>query len=105
LKLQAQDLTVLRPQLPSQHAAAIDVSADCETNDYESAPLPARQPSEQGATGLSGCQVTTPRSILHQHYATSPKRMSHGIDRLENAIGRGYNINLMTTTAAIGAAA
>jgi hypothetical protein len=31
--------------------------------------------------------------------------MSHGIDRLENAIGRGYNINLMTTTTAIVAAA
>jgi hypothetical protein len=30
--------------------------------------------------------------------------MSHGIDRLENAIGRGYNPNLMTTTV-IGAAA
>jgi hypothetical protein len=30
--------------------------------------------------------------------------MSHGIDRLENAIGRGYNSDLMTTTV-IGAAA
>jgi len=30
--------------------------------------------------------------------------MSHGIDRLGNAIGRGYNNNLMTATA-IGAAA
>jgi hypothetical protein len=103
----------------------MDVSADCETNDYESAPLPARHPSEQGVTGPSGCQDTTPRSIIHQqrvsfaqerrqsittqytdisHQATLPNRMSHGIDRLENAIGRGYNSNLMTTTV-IGAAA
>ena len=82
----------------------MDVSADCETNDYESAPLPARHPSEQGVTGPSGCQDTTPRSIIHQQRATLPNRMSHGIDRLENAIGRGYNSNLMTTTV-IGAAA
>jgi hypothetical protein len=82
----------------------MDVSADCETNDYESAPLPARHPSEQGVTGPSGCQDTTPRSIIHQQRATLPNRMSHGIDRLENAIGRGYNPNLMTTTV-IGAAA
>jgi len=95
---------VLRPQLPSQHAAAMDVSADCETNDYESAPLPARHPSEQGVTGPSGCQDTTPRSIIHQQRATLPNRMSHGIDRMDNTIGRGYNLNLMTTTV-IGAAA
>jgi hypothetical protein len=30
--------------------------------------------------------------------------MSHGIDRMDNTIGRGYNFNLMTTTV-IGAAA
>jgi hypothetical protein len=103
----------------------MDVSADCETNDYESAPLPTRHPSEQGVTGPSGCQDTTPRSTTYQHHvssavrrlvntyniqhtdmrqATLPNRTGHGIDRLENAIGRGYNLNLMTTTA-IGAAA
>jgi hypothetical protein len=36
--------------------------------------------------------------------ATLPNRMSHGIDRMDNTIGRGYNLNLMTTTV-IGAAA
>jgi len=88
---------VLRPQLLKQHAAAMNVSADCETNDYESAPLPARHPSEQGVTGPSSCQDMTPRSTTHQQHATLPNRMSHGIDRLENSTGRGYNLNLMTT--------
>jgi len=39
----------------------------------------------------------TPRSTTHQQHATLPNRMSHGIDRLENSTGRGYNLNLITT--------
>lgn len=64
--LPAQDLTALRPQLLNQPAAAIPVSADCETNPTESASLAARRPFELPVTGPRGRDDSTPRSSAYQ---------------------------------------
>jgi hypothetical protein len=72
LTLPAQDLTALRPQSLYQPAAAILVSADCETNSTESAPLAARRPFELRVAGLRDRGDPTSRSSAIQQ----PVRLS-----------------------------
>ncbi|KAM0714343.1 hypothetical protein Q7P37_010130 [Cladosporium fusiforme] len=101
----AQGLTALRPQ-SLKPAAAIRVSADCETDSTtQSASLPAR--SLCVTTGPRGRNDLAPRSNIHQQDATSSLPVSHGIDLDGASIGRSYKSNfpLTTTSAIIGAAA
>ncbi|GAB7323127.1 hypothetical protein MBLNU13_g05632t1 [Cladosporium sp. NU13] len=104
LTLPAQDLTALRPQLVDQPAAVIPVSADCETNPIESAPLAAIRPSELRVTGPRGRDNSTPRSSAYQQPASLRFRMSPGVDQPVPSTGHTPHPNLMATMA-IGAAA
>ncbi|KAM0705360.1 hypothetical protein Q7P35_008150 [Cladosporium inversicolor] len=105
LTLPAQDLTALRPQLPNQPAAAIPVSADCETTLIESATLAACRPTELRVTGPRGRDDSTPRSSEYQQPASLRFRMSLGVDQPVPSTGHTSHPNLLMATMAIGVAA